>query len=270
MDQNPDQRLLKLLDAIWADYCQLNPQAKKIYDLFVNEGETVLNDHIAFRTLQHPKLGIAGLAKHFEKFGYTEKGEYFFKEKKLYATHYEHSDSTLPKIFISELELGKMSTATSKILHGLIDGLDANFTDQESHMYSGRPWNLTHSAYLELAEESEYASWVAAFGFRTNHFTVFVNALKKYSNLPTLNEFVKGHGYRLNTSGGEIKGHPSEFLEQSSTMAEKADIKFSDGVFQVPSCYYEFAKRYPMENGKLFTGFVAQSADKIFESTNRN
>ncbi|MGL4837356.1 MAG: DUF1338 domain-containing protein, partial [Shewanella sp.] len=37
-----------------------------------------------------------------------------------------------------------------------------------------------------------------------------------------------------------------------------------------PSCFYEFALRYPKANGELYTGFVAASADKIFESTNVN
>ncbi len=36
----------------------------------------------------------------------------------------------------------------------------------------------------------------------------------------------------------------------------------------IPSCFYEFAKRYPMPNGELFTGFVAAFADNIFDSTN--
>ncbi len=37
---------------------------------------------------------------------------------------------------------------------------------------------------------------------------------------------------------------------------------------EIPSCFYEFAKRYPQADGELYTGFVAASADKIFESTN--
>ncbi|MGB6140662.1 MAG: DUF1338 domain-containing protein, partial [Pseudoalteromonas rhizosphaerae] len=36
----------------------------------------------------------------------------------------------------------------------------------------------------------------------------------------------------------------------------------------VPSCFYEFALRYAKPDGELYTGFVAASADKIFESTN--
>ena len=44
-------------------------------------------------------------------------------------------------------------------------------------------------------------------------------------------------------------------------------VKFDEGTLQIPSCYYEFALRYPMTNGELYMGFIASSADKIFEST---
>jgi len=36
----------------------------------------------------------------------------------------------------------------------------------------------------------------------------------------------------------------------------------------VPACFYEFAIRYPDENGQVFSGFIAANANKIFESTN--
>jgi hypothetical protein len=47
-------------------------------------------------------------------------------------------------------------------------------------------------------------------------------------------------------------------------------LNFTDGKFQVPACYYEFAKRYAGADGKLYQGFIEKSADKIFESTNKN
>ncbi len=266
MDQ---KKLGALFDRIWQDYCQLNPNALKIYQLFLQQGEAVQNDHIAFRTFQDPRLGIQGLAQHFEKYGYVERGEYFFKEKKLYAKHYEHSESQLPKIFISELEINKMPENIQKILQRLMSSLPQNFVTDEAHMYAGRPWKVTTAEYAELAKVSEYASWVAAFGFRTNHFTVLVNSLKKMTNLEQVNSFIKQNGYTLNSSGGEIKGTPQECLEQSSTMAELIRVRFSDGELEIPGCYYEFARRYPMNNGQLYQGFIAQSADKIFESTDR-
>ena len=50
-------------------------------------------------------------------------------------------------------------------------------------------------------------------------------------------------------------------------MAGILPVKFKEGTFEIPSCYYEFARRYPDHDGNLYSGFIAKSADKIFEST---
>lgn len=263
------QELTNLLQAMWVDYCDLNPGARRIFELLTAEGETVLNDHIALRTFNHPRLGLHSLAKTFIKFGYVEKNDYIFKEKKLYAKHYEHSDLSLPKIFISELELEKVSPFIRETVNGLIDKIPQSTIESDRFSMMGRPWEMSYALYSKLAEESEYASWVAAYGFRPNHFTVNVNALRKFQDLPTLNRFLEANGYKLNKSGGEIKGSPKEYLEQSSTMAMEIPVQFTDGTHSIPGCYYEFAKRYELPDGKYYQGFVATSADKIFESTNR-
>ena len=121
--------------------------------------------------------------------------------------------------------------------------------------------------YEKLLEVSEYAAWMAAFGFRPNHFTVNVNALKTFKGLEEVNQFLKGQGILLNTSGGEVKGTKEDLLKQSSTMANQITVDFSDKAMVVPSCYYEFAQRFRGQDGQLYQGFVATSADKIFEST---
>jgi hypothetical protein len=51
-------------------------------------------------------------------------------------------------------------------------------------------------------------------------------------------------------------------------MADLVSVSFEEGDFVIPSCYYEFAQRFKGADGKLFSGFIAGSADKIFESTN--
>ncbi len=51
-------------------------------------------------------------------------------------------------------------------------------------------------------------------------------------------------------------------------MADRIEVRFSDQARIIPSCFYEFARRYPKPDGQLYSGFVAASADKIFESTN--
>lgn len=260
----------QLLEKMWIDYCALNPAAKRIYDLLTAEGETVLNDHIALRTFNHPRLGIKSLEQHFTKYGYVEKGEYHFTEKKLYAKHYENkSDPSLPKIFISELELEKVSPFVRETLNKLVNEIPDSLIANESFSMCGRPWKMDYKTFEALAKESEYASWVAAHGFRPNHFTVNINNLKKFQDILTLNQFLIKNGHMLNKSGGEVKGTPLDYLEQSSTMSSEIPVQFTDGTHSIPGCYYEFAKRYPLANGKLYQGFVAKSADKIFESTNK-
>src|SRR5207253_1197440 len=103
-----------------------------------------------------------------------------------------------------------------------------------------------------------------------NHFTVNVNHLQSFSSLQQVNEFLKAAGYKLNDFGGEIKGNPQELLEQSSIMALPVKVQFIEGSYAIPLAYYEFARRYPMKNGQLYQGFIASSADKIFQSTNVN
>jgi hypothetical protein len=258
-----------LLQKMWIDYCAINPAAKKIYDIFTAEGETVINDHIALRTFNHPRLGIESLAKQFKKYGYVEKGDYVFTEKKLFAKHYEHPDLDQPKIFISELELEKVSPFIRDTVNALVEKIPQTVIDSETFSMCGRPWDVSYDLYSKLAKESEYASWVAAYGFRPNHFTVNINKLKKFNDILKLNSFIESKGYVLNKSGGAVKGTPADYLEQSSTMASEIPVKFTDGTHSIPGCYYEFAKRYALENGKLYQGFVAKSADKIFESTNK-
>ena len=267
-------QLNSVFEKLWLEYARTNPQAKRVYDLVLAREQTknsqaqfLVNDHIAIRTFDLPKIGIEALAKHFKKHGYKMNGEYFFEQKKLYARHFEHADPAQPKIFISELQLEKCSPFVREIATQCAAATPDSLLEKPEVLWSGRAWPAKHSVYLKLLEESEYAAWTYAFGFRANHFTVAFNYLKSFQDLQELNRFLRESGYPLNASGGEIKGTPQEMLEQSSTLAEKIKVEFEDGVFEIPSCYYEFARRYE-KDGKLYQGFIAASADKIFESTN--
>jgi hypothetical protein len=104
-------------------------------------------------------------------------------------------------------------------------------------------------------------------GFRANHFTVNVNDLTDFPTLESLNDFLEDKGWKLNASGGKIKGTPEQLLEQSSSLGDLMSIDFVEGKYSIPSCYYEFALRYEDDKGELYQGFIAASADKIFEST---
>jgi hypothetical protein len=258
----------ELLDALWRDYVACTPQAERIHALLAGRGESIRNDHIALRTFDAPGIGIDALARVFEAQGWiAQPDEYTFPNKHVRARYWRHPDVALPKVFISELVLAEMSAAAQASIASLNAQLPEDFGAREDLPWAGRPWRVTHAEYTALLGESEYAAWLAAFGFRVNHFTVDVNTLATFPDLIALNTFLVEHGFTLNDSGGTIKGSPAEHLEQSSTRADSIDIAFEDATVRVPSCYYEFAKRYPLPSGELFQGFVATSADKIFEST---
>jgi hypothetical protein len=255
---------------LWETYTSQNPAVQQVHDLFISEGEKVVNDHIAFRTYDDPRIGIDALAKPFLANGFVEKGNYHFEEKKLFARHYEHeTDPEAPRVFISELLTKNFSMLLQDTVKRIIDQLPVNFLSSDEMIYSGRAWEKpSFEIYNRLKEESEYAAWVYVFGFCANHFTVSVNYLKKHASVEKVNSLLKANGFLINDAGGEIKGTPQELLEQSSIKAGIVGIDFSEGHFEIPGCYYEFARRYPDENEKIYSGFIAKSADKIFESTN--
>jgi hypothetical protein len=258
-----------LLGKMWNDYIALNPQAQKIVKLIESTGDKVTNDHIALRTFNHPSVNVDVIAKPFIESGYVFGGDYDFVEKKLKAKHFTHPDKNMPLIFISELLLEKFSPEFNEIVNKLVDQVESKTVSAYDFSSMGRPWNITSDEYQSLKNESDYGSWVGAIGYRPNHFTVSINELTTNNDIYKLNEFLKDNGIKLNTSGGEVKGSVEVCLMQSSTLADNVEVSFSDKSLVIPSCYFEFAKRFPMENGELYRGFVAKSADKIFESTDK-
>jgi hypothetical protein len=261
----------ELFEQLWQNYLQVTPSATAIHQLLGEaNGKDVINDHIALRTFNVDKVNKEKLAAHFEAVGYKQCGEYDFEAKKLKAKHYEHANPEMPKVFISELLVEEFSEPVQTIINNMLESLDESALTSDNFLYSGTHWQVSQQDYQTLLAESEYAAWMAAWGYRANHFTVNINLLTQFDTIEQVNQALKDAGFVLNSAGGEIKGSPGVLLEQSSTMADKAPVEFTDGTIEIPSCFYEFAIRYPMPNGELYTGFVAASADKIFESTNTN
>ena len=257
-----------LFKSLWDDYIhRLCPSAEKVHHL-LKEDEALINDHIALRTFNVAPLGIETLAKPFLELGYKACGDYLFESKKLVAKHYEHPDPNQPKVFISELKVEECSSDLQQIVAKLVEQVDISKLQGHEFLFGGRLWDLSFADFQVLAKESEYASWLAAHGYGANHFTVSVNQLNQYDEVKQVNDYLRQSGFVINESGGEVKGSPEVLLEQSSTMADKVPVNFTEGSEIIPGGFYEFAKRYPMENGELYPGFVAASADKIFESTN--
>lgn len=264
------QSINTFFDTLWNKYTSENPLALRVYDSLIAEGEKVINDHIALRTFNLEMCGIDKISSFLTKNGYQEKQEYFFEDKKLYAKHFENtSDKNLPLVFISELEVEKFSPEFQTIVEEIYNSVDWKNINYDEILYSGLIWNtnLDYNKYKILKNESQYASWLYTNGFSANHFTVSINKLTKYNSTEKITEFLTSKGFNLNTAGGIVKGNPESLLEQLSTMADKKIVTFEDGDHEVPTCFYEFAYRFNDKNNNEFRGFIANSADKIFEST---
>jgi hypothetical protein len=260
--------LNEIFRLLWKDYGNQSPSALRIHQLFKSHGEEVVNDHIAFRTFDDPRINIDVLAKPFVNQGYKAAGEYRFDEKHLFARHYELPGENAPRVFISQLLTKEFDEPLPGTVQEIIDNIPPEMYGSENLLFSGQVFGKpVFEIYEALRKESEYAAWLYVFGYRANHFTVSVNSLKKFKSIEEVNEFLKHNGFALNSSGGEIKGSREKMLLQSSTLADRVTVEFTDGVHEIPACYYEFAERFKDKNGQLFSGFVAGSADKIFEST---
>ena len=255
----------------------------------INDPSEIENDHIAFRTMGVPHLGIASLEKIFLHYGYTKMDHYHFEGKKLDAYWYSPARDTDPRIFISELRVHELSDQSQQIIRSYTDELtsdpvgqldldDAMAVDQFLNQPLWRTPSLAD--YDALLQESEYAAWVIFNRYYLNHFTISVHNLGlEYKTIEAFNAFLEKHGVKLNTAGGKIKTSPDGGLIQSATVAQMIEATFSNGEKKsIAGSYVEFAERrilphladIPLtviERRHRREGFEASNADKIFEST---
>lgn len=286
--------LAVVMDALMSRYAERVPDVKKILNDLIKEGviqnaSDISNDHIAFRTMGVPHLGIASLEKIFLHFGYTKRDHYVFESKKLDAYWYAPPDEKFPRIFISELRVGDLSENARKIIHSYTDEVKSDPVDQLNlkdpvsvgNFLHEPLWRMpTKSDYLELLEESEYAAWVIYNRYYLNHYTISVHYLKEgYNELTQFNDFLERNGIKLNDAGGKIKMSPDGLLLQSSTVAQVLEAGFAgDEKHMIAGSYVEFAERrvlpqfahlqkQDLKREHRREGFEANNADKIFEST---
>lgn len=286
--------LAVVMDALMSRYAERVPDVKKILNNLIKEGviqnaSDISNDHIAFRTMGVPHLGIASLEKIFLHFGYTKRDHYVFESKKLDAYWYAPPDEKFPRIFISELRVGDLSENARKIIYSYTDEVKSDPVDQ-LHLkdpvsvgnFLHKPlWRIpTKADYLALLEESEYAAWVIYNRYYLNHYTISVHYLKEgYNQLTQFNDFLERNGIKLNDAGGKIKTSPDGLLLQSSTIAQVLEAGFAgDEKHMIAGSYVEFAERrvlpqfahlqkQDLKREHRREGFEANNADKIFEST---
>lgn len=253
----------ELLEVLWRGYVVAAPQVVRVHELLTQRGEILVHDHIAFMTFGAPGIGIDALARPFEALGWRARDGDGFAGRHLCARYWQHDDAALPKAFITELVLDELSPAAQAVIGRLVGQLPAGGASRGAVPWVGRPWSLTYGEYLALGAESDLAAWVAAFGAGVHHFTVDLDSLSTFPDLEALGAFLIEHGFTLDDRGGAIRGSRADRIEQSSTSADTAVVAFADQVVRIPSCRYEFARRYRLPSGELFHGFVPASAGHV-------
>ena len=286
--------LRTVLDGLMRRYQQRVPDVSAITQAMLHEGiiahaEDIENDHIAFRTMGVPQLGIQSFEKIFLHYGYQRREPYRFATKKLDAFWYSPPEPQFPRIFVSELRVGDLSDEAQRIItaytdevrHDPVDDLDLDDGTQVDNFLHRALWRLpSYADFQRLSAESEYAAWVIYNRYYLNHFTVSIHNLPEgYDSIAAFNVFLEKHGFKLNDAGGKIKTSPDGKLLQSSTIAEMIDATFAGGDTQrIAGSYVEFAERRPLDQfahmpkaqvtrAMRREGFEAGNADKIFEST---
>ena len=290
-----------VLAGLMRRYRERVPDVDCVVKAMVNAGLVdsvggIENDHIAFRTMGVPNLGIASFEKIFLHYGYEKRDFLRFDGKKLDAYWYAPPVAKYPRIFISELCVDELSDNVQRIIRSYTDEVTSDPADSldldngpavDEFLHSPLWRTPTWEDYQVLAEESEYASWVIYNRYYLNHFTVSVHNLPaQYDTVAKFNEFLKSHGIHLNNAGGEVKISGDELLLQSSTVAEMVDATFplaagGETTQQIAGSYVEFAERRVLPQFATLPateirrehrrdGFETANADKIFESTFRD
>ncbi len=287
-----NQVLDVVLNGLMRRYSERVPDVGRILGAMESRGlvssrEEIENDHIAFRTMGVPQLGIQSFEKIFLHYGYQKRDPYFFASKKLDAFWYAPPTPKHPRIFVSELLVGDLSEEAQRIVRSYtdevksdpVDALDLDDGEAVDRFLHSGLWRLpTWADYSRLLEESEYAAWVIYNRYYLNHFTISVHNLPEpWDTVQGFNVFLEELGVKLNDSGGKIKVSPDGLLLQSSTVAEMVDAEFAGGDrHRIAGSYVEFAERKVLpefagievvERKHRRDGFEAGNADKIFEST---
>lgn len=299
---SPITTLDAVLGGLMRRYSERVPDVQGIIRAMLDEGviaslEAIENDHIAFRTMGVPSLGLASFEKIFRHYGYERRDRYDFAEKKLTAYWYSPprvdspagTNGNLPRIFASELRVDELSEQAQAIIHRYtdtvtsdpVDALDLDDADAVDQFLHQPLWTTpTRTDYQTLLAESEYAAWVIYNRYYLNHFTISVHNLKPgYNTIDEFVAFLQRRGFRLNSAGGIIKVSPDGGLRQASTVAQLIDAEFAGGdTYRIAGSYVEFAERRVLPQfanlpaGQIGRqhrreGFETGNADKIFEST---
>jgi Domain of unknown function (DUF1338) len=292
--ENKIKNLEIVMNGLLSRYTERVPDVKKITDAMIEKGiianaNDIENDHVAFRTMGVPQLGIQSFEKIFLHYGYQKRDYFHFEGKKLDAYWFSPPEPRFPRIFVSELRVNDLSEETQRIIKSYTDDVPTDPVDAidlddpnavDAFLHTALWHTPTLADYQALLKESEYASWVIYNRYYLNHYTISVHNLPEgYNTVAQFNDFLTDIGIKLNDAGGKIKESPDGGLLQSSTVAQLIDATFANNeTHTISGSYVEFAERRVLPQFAHLAvsdikrehrrdGFETGNADKIFEST---
>jgi Domain of unknown function (DUF1338) len=294
MENKLQTALTQVMDGLMHRYAERVPNVNKITNAMISHGliqskAEIENDHVAFRTMGVPQLGIASFEKIFQHYGYVKQDYFYFEGKKLDAYWFSPPEPHFPRIFVSELRVKDLSEKAQKIIKSYTNEVQSDPVDTlnlndglavDAFLHTPLWHTPTWADFDALQQESEYAAWVIYNRYYLNHYTISVHNLKDdYGDIYKFNKFLEQIGVKLNDSGSKVKVSPDGGLLQSSTVAEMIQAQFANGdLHEIAGSYVEFAERKVLPQFQHLKtneikrehrreGFETANADKIFEST---
>ena len=301
MKKTTKEITIELLNRLWEQYIKRVSYANKYVELVTEKGGNVVNDHIALRTFNthtggQPE-GIRAIKHILNCLEYKPAAKYNFSKKRLNAVHFEHPDESLPKIFVSQLEVKLLPDWAQNIINKTVKNTPYVLSDNSIELlqrvkekgelpteaakllvtdlvqYFRRPWDIPQKEdVLKINDVSQYAAWVLLHGNSVNHFTASINHqnVPEWPDLETTCKALEAAGIPMKE---HIEGEKGSILQQSATEAikEGVEVKSEYGIEKITwtYAYYEFAQRGFEEKGskKLFAGFLGEQAAHLFDMT---
>ncbi|ESQ29705.1 hypothetical protein EUTSA_v10023603mg [Eutrema salsugineum] len=284
--------LRNVFENILKTYLTMNPTAKTIWELVQSvDNEKICYDHFTFQTLKVEGYGIDSLSSFFMDYGYKIGDGLDFPTKKLRVLTFSPPDvyvpddghglgnGPLPRPVISELLVDELSLESQEIIRKYLKpegGKQAVISSTLGSLIWEKP---TSSDFNQLAKESEFAAWVLIHGYTMNHLAFSVHRLKhRFSDINCIKEYLEEKEFELNSDGGVLKVSKDGLLLQVSSISERLEVKFADGVTEtIPASYIEFTQRMVLPEFKDLPhdqieefhrrdGFDLENAKNILES----
>lgn len=267
------------------------PMAAAYVEDCLRDGNTVLHDHGAVRTVALPTMsplppGEEAVVRLLRPLGYVRNGVYPLERLKMTGRSYAQSDypEQIAQFFVSELHPERFSTAFQSAVQKVV-GTSADPLTPAANRYLAELeargsldlagaldllpvlvacFSRQHQPpsiddYETLRAESAEMAWIATEGNAFNHAT------DRVPDVEALTVQQKALGRPMKEV---VETSRSGRVKQTAFLAAQVERQFQAGVTRiVPGSFIEFITRLPVEDGALDLSFDSANAQAIFKMT---